>query len=186
MALIVLLITFGSFVAAGLPILTAIIGVGATTFAVTALASVVDIASAATSVSSLLGLACGIDYALFILSRHRGYLLDGLEPYEATGRSAGTAGSSVVFAGLSVIIALCGLSVVGIPFLTTMGLAGAGTVFIALLVSMTLVPAIFGFLGFRAGRFTRIPFLRRAEPAARAAESRTRDSSPGTAGRTGW
>ncbi len=170
-ALIVLIFTFGSFVAAGLPIVTAVIGVLATTFAVTALASVIDIASAATSVSSLLGLACGIDYALFILSRHRGYLLAGLEPYEATGRSAGTAGSSVVFAGLSVIIALCGLSVVGIPFLTTMGLAGAGTVAIALLVSMTLVPAIFGFLGFRVGRFTRIPVLRRAEPAARAAES---------------
>ena len=168
-ALLVLIITFGSFVAAGLPILTAVIGVGATTFAITALASVLNIATAATSVSSLLGLACGIDYALFILSRHRGYLLDGLEPYEATGRSAGTAGSSVVFAGLSVIIALCGLSVVGIPFLTTMGLAGAGTVFIALLISMTLVPAIFGFLGYRAGRFTRIPVLRRAEPAARTA-----------------
>ena len=180
-ALLVLIVTFGSFVAAGLPIITAIIGVVTTTFAVTALASVFNIASSATAVSSLLGLACGIDYALFILSRHRGYLLTGMEPYEATGRSAGTAGSSVVFAGLSVIIALCGLSVVGIPFLTTMGLAGAGTVFIALLISMTLVPAIFGFLGFRVGRFTRIPFLRRAEPAARAAET-----APETLGGHRW
>ena len=168
-ALIVLLITFGSMVAAGLPIVTAIVGVVTTTFAVTALAAVVDIASSATTVASLLGLSCGIDYALFILSRHRGYLLDGLEPEEATGRSAGTAGSSVVFAGLSVIIALCGLSVVGIPFLTTMGLAAAFTVLVALLISMTLLPAVFGFLGFRAGRFTRIPVLRRAKVSANVA-----------------
>ncbi|SDO19629.1 putative drug exporter of the RND superfamily [Nakamurella panacisegetis] len=168
-ALIVLLITFGSMVAAGLPVVTALIGVLTTTFAVTALAAVVDIASSATTVATLLGLSCGIDYALFILSRHRSYLLDGLDPEEAAGRAAGTAGGSVVFAGLSVIIALCGLSVVGIPFLTTMGLAAAFTVLIALLISMSLLPAVFGFLGRRAGRVARIPGLRRAGVAARTA-----------------
>lgn len=168
-ALVILAITFGSLVAAGLPIVTAIIGLGITLLGVTALASVVDIATASTSVASLLGLSCGIDYALFILSRHRSYLLEGLEPAEAAGRAAGTAGSSVVFAGLSVIIALCGLSVVGIPFLTVMGLAAAAAVAVALLVALTLVPAGFGIVGARAARFTRIPVLRRAEPAARAA-----------------
>jgi RND superfamily putative drug exporter len=168
-ALVILLITFGSFVAAGLPIITALIGLITTMMSITALASVVDVASAATSVATLLGLSCGIDYGLFILSRYRSYLLEGHEPEEAAGRAAGTAGSSVVFAGLSVIVALCGLSVVGIPFLTTMGLTAAGAVAIALLVALTLVPAAFGLLGHRAGRYARIPGLRRAEPAARTA-----------------
>lgn len=168
-AMVVILLTFGSLVAAGLPLLTAVIGVLGTGFAITAVASLTDVSSASTSVSSLLGLSCGIDYSLFILARHRGYLLAGMDPQNSAGRSAGTAGSSVVFAGLSVIIALCGLSVVGIPFLTAMGLAAAGTVAVALLISMTLLPALFGFLGDRAGRFNRSPLFARAEPAAQVA-----------------
>lgn len=172
-ALIVLLITFGSLIAAGLPIITALVGLGTTMFATTALASVIDVASAATSVATLLGLSCGIDYALFILSRYRSNLMDGHLPEEAAGRAGGTAGSSVVFAGLSVIIALCGLAVVGIPFLTTMGLASAFAVLLALLVSMTLVPAAFGILGDRGGRYARRGVLRKAE---RAAEDSAHDS----------
>ncbi len=168
-ALIVLALTFGSLVAAGLPIVTALFGVIISLMGVTALAAVTDIASASTSVATMLGLSCGIDYALFILSRYRTYLLEGVEPREAAGRAAGTAGSSVVFAGLSVIIALCGMSVVGIPFLTVMGIAAAVTVALALLVALTLVPAVFGILGHRVARFTRIPVLRRAEPASRTA-----------------
>ncbi|HST84497.1 MAG TPA: MMPL family transporter [Kineosporiaceae bacterium] len=165
-AFVVLLFTFGSFVAAGVPLATAVLGLGITIMGITAIASVVNISSASTSVSSLLGLSCGIDYALFILARHRSNLIEGHEPEEAVGRAAGTAGSSVLFAGLSVIIALCGMSVVGIPFLTAMGLTGALSVAMALLVSLTLLPAAFGFLGERAGRFSRLPALRRAEPAA--------------------
>lgn len=180
-ALVVLVLTFGSFVAAGLPIVTALFGVVISMMGITALASVIDIASASTSVSTLLGLSCGIDYALFILSRHRTFLLEGYEPEEAAGRAAGTAGSSVVFAGLSVVIALCGLAVVGIPFLTVMGLAAAATVALALLVALTLVPAVFGILGHRAQRFTRLPLLRRAEPAARTAAT-----SPEQLGGTRW
>lgn len=168
-ALVVLVLTFGSFVAGGLPIVTALFGVAISLMGMMALASVVDIASAATSVGLMLGISCGIDYALFILSRYRTNLLSGLAPAEAAGRAAGTAGSSVVFAGLSVIIALCGLAVVGIPFLTVMGLAAAGAVFLALLIALTLLPAAFGFAGERITRFSRLPGLRRAKAATHAA-----------------
>lgn len=174
-AFFVILMTFGSLLAAGLPLLSAVVGVVGSGFAITIAASLTDISSASTSVAGLLGLSCGIDYALFILARHRGHLLEGMDPEESAGRSAGTAGSSVVFAGLSVIIALCGLAVVGIPFLTAMGLAAAGTVAVALAISMTLLPALFGFLGHRAGRFNRFPLLRRAQSAARTAAHRPAD-----------
>jgi RND superfamily putative drug exporter len=94
-AFIILLITFGAFVTAGLPILTAIVGVVITLMGVTAIAAVVNIASASTTVALMLGLCCGIDYGLFILSRHRNNLLTGLEPEDAAALAAGTAGSSV-------------------------------------------------------------------------------------------
>ena len=164
-ALLVLVLTFGSLLAGGMPIITALFGVIISMMGLTALSAVVQIASASTSVATMLGISCGIDYALFILSRHRAYLVEGYEPEEAAGRAAGTAGSSVVFAGLSVVIALCGLAVVGIPFLTVMGLAAAGTVVVALLIALTLLPAALGFAGKRAARFSRIPGLRRAEKA---------------------
>jgi RND superfamily putative drug exporter len=164
-ALLVLIMTFGSLLAGGLPILTALFGVIISMMGLTALSAVVQIASASTSVATMLGISCGIDYALFILSRHRAYLIEGCEPEEAAGRAAGTAGSSVVFAGLSVIIALCGLAVVGIPFLTVMGFAAAATVLVALLIALTLLPAALGFAGERATRFSRVPGLRRAKKA---------------------
>ncbi|MGH3265449.1 MAG: MMPL family transporter, partial [Trebonia sp.] len=131
-ALIILMLTFGSLLAGGMPIITALFGVAISVMGFTALAAVTSIATAATSVGSMLGISCGIDYALFVLSRYRSNVISGQEPQDAAGRAAGTAGSSVVFAALSVIIALCGLSVVGIPFLTTMGLTAAGAVFVAM------------------------------------------------------
>ncbi|MHA6765044.1 MMPL family transporter [Streptacidiphilus sp. PAMC 29251] len=156
-AFFILLITFGAFVAAGLPILTAIIGVIITLMGVTALASVMNIASASTTVALMLGLSCGIDYGLFILSRHRNNLLIGMTVEEAATRAAGTAGSSVVFAALTVIIALCGLSVVGIPFLSVMGFAAAAAVLVALLIALTLLPAMLGFAGTKVARFISSP-----------------------------
>jgi RND superfamily putative drug exporter len=171
-ALVILIVTLGSFLAGGLPILTALFGVIISIMAMTALAAVTDIASAATTVGLMLGISCGIDYALFILSRHRTYILEGHEPQEAAGRAAGTAGSSVVFAGLSVVIALCGLVVVGIPFLAVMGLAAAGAIVIGLLVALTLLPAVLGFAGARVARFSRLPLLRRARPATQTAVDR--------------
>jgi putative drug exporter of the RND superfamily len=167
-AFIILMITFGAFPAAGMPILGAVIGVITTLMGITAVASVVTIASASTTVALMLGLSCGIDYGLFILSRHRTNLLNGMTPEESVPQAMGTAGSSVVFAALTVIIALCGLTVVGIPFLTVMGLAAAASVTVALLIALTLLPAILGFAGTRVARFTRMPLLgARAERTAR-------------------
>ncbi|MFF8770598.1 MMPL family transporter [Kitasatospora sp. NPDC015120] len=147
---VVLVITFGSLLAAGLPLLTALIGVGLGIGLITALGSTLGLSTTTSTLAMMLGLAVGIDYALFIVSRYRAELLDGHEPKEAAGRAVGTAGSAVVFAGLTVIIALAGLSVVGIPILAKMGMAAAGTVVIAVLVALSLVPALLGFLGRRA------------------------------------
>ncbi|MGW7437952.1 MMPL family transporter [Streptomyces sp. NPDC054849] len=146
-AAIVLVITFGSLIAAGLPLLTALIGVGIGVSSITALANVLDLGNTTATLATMIGLAVGIDYALFIVSRYRAELAEGRERDEAAGRAAGTAGSAVVFAGLTVVIALVGLAVVNIPMLTKMGLAAAGTVVIAVLVALTLVPAILGFAG---------------------------------------
>jgi uncharacterized membrane protein YdfJ with MMPL/SSD domain len=153
---VVLAITLVSLLAAGLPLLTAIIGVGIGTTAITALSGVVDTSETAPILATMLGLAVGIDYALFILSRHRQNLADGLEPQEAAANATATAGSAVVFAGATVVIALVGLTVVNIPFLTVMGLAAAGTVAIAVLIAVTLLPAFMGFAGQRLQRSNRV------------------------------
>ena len=177
----ILMITFGAFAAAGMPILGAIIGVITTLMGITAVASVVTIASASTTVALMLGLSCGIDYGLFILSRHRTNLLNGMTPEESVPLAMGTAGSSVVFAALTVIIALCGLTVVGIPFLTVMGLAAAASVTVALLIALTLLPAMLGFAGPKVATFTRLPLLgARAERVAR--RSAADPDSPAGAG----
>ncbi|MFD5741958.1 MMPL family transporter [Streptomyces massasporeus] len=146
-AAVVLVITFGSLVAAGLPLLTALIGVGIGVSAITGLASALDLGTTTSTLAMMIGLAVGIDYALFIVSRYRAELAEGREREEAAGRAVGTAGSAVVFAGLTVVIALVGLSVVNIPMLTKMGIAAAGTVAIAVLIALTMVPALLGYAG---------------------------------------
>lgn len=148
-AAVVLVITFGSLVAAGLSLLTALIGVGIGVGTITALADVLDLGSTTAILATMIGIAVGIDYALFIVSRYRAELAEGREHEEAAGRAVGTAGSAVVFAGLTVVIALAGLSVVNIPMLTKMGLAAAGAVAVAVLIALTLVPAALGFAGRR-------------------------------------
>ncbi|MFE7353808.1 MMPL family transporter [Streptomyces sp. NPDC057543] len=148
-AAVVLVITFGSLIAAGLPLLTALIGVGIGVSTITALANVLDLGSTTSTLAMMIGLAVGIDYALFIVSRYRAELAEGREREEAAGRAVGTAGSAVVFAGLTVVIALVGLAVVNIPMLSKMGFAAAGTVAIAVLIALTLVPAMMGFAGKR-------------------------------------
>ena len=164
-ALIVLLLTFGALVTAGLPILTAIIGVGISFGGVYALTALIDLNSVTTALSSMIGLAVGIDYALFILARYRSELTSTDDRERAIGRAVGTAGSAVVFAGLTVIIALAALSVVGIPFLTAMGLAAAFTVLLAVLIALTLLPAILGMLKSKAfgGRVRRYEPKREAD-----------------------
>jgi RND superfamily putative drug exporter len=156
-AFFILLVTFGAVVAAGLPILTAGIGVGIGAMGIFAIAAFADIPSASLSLALMLGLSCGIDYALFILTRHRTNLLRGMDIDESAALSVGTAGSAVVFAALTVIIALCGLAVVGIPFLTAMGVAAAAAVLIALLIALTLLPALLGFAGTKVSKFIRSP-----------------------------
>ncbi|MFE3099505.1 MMPL family transporter [Nocardia tengchongensis] len=140
-AAIVLMITFGAFAAAGLPLITALIGIGVGIAAIVA----IGMSTTTTTLAMMLGLAVGIDYALFIVSRYRTERAEGYSAAEAAGRAVGTAGSAVVFAGLTVVIALAGLAVVGIPALTKMGLAAAGTVAVAVTIALTLLPALLGF-----------------------------------------
>ncbi|QLJ04021.1 MMPL family transporter [Streptomyces sp. NEAU-sy36] len=169
LAAVVLVITFGSLVAAGLPLLTAVIGVGIGVGSIMALTETLDLSSTTPTLASMIGLAVGIDYALFIVSRYRGELAEKREPEEAAGRAVGTAGSAVVFAGLTVVIALAGLAVVDIPALTKMGLAAAGTVAVAVVIALTLVPALLGFAGKRAlGRKARTNSAQAAAPSGKA------------------
>jgi RND superfamily putative drug exporter len=154
-ALVVLVITFGALLAAGLPIITAVLGVMLTTAGILAATSFMNVSESTGTLASMIGLAVGIDYALFILSRYRGELAkdgrvdDKQARAEAMGRAVGTAGSAVFFAGLTVVIALLGLSIVNIPFLTEMAVAAAVTVVIAVLIAVTLLPAFAGFAGKR-------------------------------------
>ena len=144
---VVLFITFGSLLSAGMPLLSALIGVGVVYGGIAVVAAFTPVSSTAPMLALMIGLAVGIDYTLFILSRHRTQLARGEDPEESTAMAVGTAGSAVVFAGVTVIIALLGLLVVGIPFLSTMGIGAAFSVFIAIFVAITLVPAFFGVLG---------------------------------------
>ena len=148
-AAVVLLVTFGSVLAAGAPLVAASLGVGTGMLGILLAAAATDINSTTPVLAVMIGLAVGIDYALFIISRAREYLADGVAPAEAAGRAVATAGSAVVFAGTTVVVALCGLSVAGIGFLTTMGVASAAVVAVAVLVAMTAVPALIGLIGKR-------------------------------------
>lgn len=149
-AFVVLLITFGALSSAWLPLLTAIAGVAIGLLMLTAMTGVVKLSSTAPAVATMLGLAVGVDYALFVVSRHRQQMREGMDVEESIGHAVATAGSAVVFAGLTVVIALVGLLVTGIPFLAAMGLGAAFTVIVAVLIALTLLPALLGFLGRRA------------------------------------
>ncbi|GAB3279545.1 MMPL family transporter [Kineosporia babensis] len=164
-ALVVLVITFGSLVAAGMPLITALIGVGIGALGITALTSVIELSSVTPALGTMLGLAVGIDYALFIMSRYQQEVRQGRPLAEAAGVAVGTAGSAVIFAGLTVIIALLGLSITGIGFLIQMGVAGAAMVALAVLIALTLLPAALGFAGHRVIRGRRDPVKREGPPA---------------------
>jgi len=148
-AFAVLIATFASVIAASLPLITALLGAGLSLSLIFAATHWLTIASTTPLLALMLGLAVGIDYALFIISRHQEQLKHGMAPEESAARAVATAGSAVVFAAVTVIIALLGLSVAGIPFLTTMGVAAALAVTMAVLISMTLTPALLGFAGMR-------------------------------------
>jgi uncharacterized membrane protein YdfJ with MMPL/SSD domain len=148
-AFVVLLIVFGRALPAALPLLTALVGVGLGLLLIYIGAAFFTVSSTTPTLAVMLGLAVGIDYALFILSRHRQHLADGLEPREAAARAVATAGGPVTFAGTTVVVALVGLAVVGIPFLTVMGIGAAVTIVVAVLIALTLLPALLGFAGAR-------------------------------------
>lgn len=164
-AAVVLTITFGSLVAAGMPLLTAIIGVGISVSAITAATGFIELGSMTPTLAIMIGLAVAIDYSLFILSRYRHELTVAPTREEAVGRAVGTAGSAVVFAGLTVIIALLALRVVNIPFLTDMGGAAAFAVLMAVLIALTLLPALLGV--FKSKAFAgRVPLVKSTDPEA--------------------
>ena len=146
---VVLLITFGSLLSAGMPLLTALVGVAAAFGGISLTAAFATVSSTAPMLAVMIGLAVGIDYALFILSRHRTQLARGADPEESAAEAVATAGGAVVFAGLTVIIALLGLLIVGIPFLSVMGVAAAFAVLIAVAGAVTLLPALLGVFGGR-------------------------------------
>jgi RND superfamily putative drug exporter len=178
LAFLVLLITYGSLVAAGANMLGALVGVGVGIMGILAFSAVTPIGSLTPILAVMLGLAVGIDYCLFIIARYRAELRDGASVPDAIARAVGTAGSAVVFAGATVIIALLGLTVVGITFLGEMGVAAAFAVAVAVAMALTLVPALLSFMGRKA-------LARRDRPQRRAAAE---DPSPGprTAKQTGF
>ena len=146
-ALVVLFMTLGSLIAAGMPILVALLAVGISTTALFSMSQLFTINTTTPVLGVMLGLAVGIDYSLFIINRYRMLLIEGHQKLDAVGRALGTAGNAVIFAAATVIIALAALSIVGIPFMTMMGLAGAGGIFIAALIAISLIPALLGLAG---------------------------------------
>ncbi|WP_040495620.1 MMPL family transporter, partial [Ilumatobacter nonamiensis] len=158
-AVVVLLFAFGSVLAMGLPLFTAIVGLGIGLTSITLASAFIDLSSTAPTLATMIGLAVGIDYALFIVTRHRQNLSEGLSVEESAARANATAGSAVVFAGGTVVIAISGLAVVGIPFLTAMGFATAFTVLVAVLVAVSLLPAMLGFCGTNIDRW-KAPFTK--------------------------
>lgn len=152
LALGVLIMTLGSLIAAGIPVVTALVAVGVGIGSLFAIGHLVTITSTTPVLAVMLGLAVGIDYSLFIISKYRSLLLEGYNYPEAAAQAIATAGKAVVFAALTVVIALSALTVVNIPFMSTMGLAGAGTVALAALVATTLIPALLRLVGPRIFR----------------------------------
>ncbi|WP_458107050.1 MMPL family transporter [Arthrobacter sp. R3-55] len=148
-AAMVLILMLGTLIAAGLPLLMALIGVAVGVGGTFALTSVIDMSSISPMLALMLGLAVGIDYSLFIVNRHRTQLLAGMDAEESAALATGTSGNAVLFAGLTVIIALAALVVPGLPFLAVMGVAAAATVAVAVVVALTLTPAVLALIGRR-------------------------------------
>ena len=149
-AAIVLMVMLGTAIAAALPLVTAIFGVAVGALGALAFSGLVPMTSVTPVLGVMLGLAVGIDYALFIVNRHRKQLLQGAEVHESIGLANGTAGNAVLFAGSTVIIALLALNVTGVPFLGVMGTVAAASVLVAVLIAVTLTPALLGLIGMRA------------------------------------
>ena len=147
MAVIVLLFTFGTVVAMGLPIVTAIVGLVTGLSIVTLLGHVIEVPTVAPTLATMIGLGVGIDYALFIVTRHRAQVREGMEVRESVARATATSGGAVVFAGCTVIVALLSLAIVKLPLVTALGYTSALVVLVAVAGAITLLPALLGMLG---------------------------------------
>lgn len=165
-AFVVLLLGFGSVIAGILPLLSALAGVAVTNLALLALTAVLAETSTTSILATMIGLAVGIDYSLFVLNRHRQQLIDGATVGQSVAAAVATSGSAVCFAGTTVLIALAALGIVDIPFLTVMGLAAAGAVVVAVAAAITLVPALLGFTGSKllASRWARHKVAKTSAP----------------------
>ncbi|RYB94178.1 MMPL family transporter [Nocardioides oleivorans] len=168
-AAIVLAVMLGTLVGAALPLLTALLGVGVASLGSLSLSGIVDFVSVTPVLGVMLGLAVGIDYSLFIINRHRRQLKQGAALHESIGLANGTSGNAVVFAGITVIVALLALNITGIGFLGLMGTVGAVAVLVAILMAVTLTPAILSLVGMR--------ILRKKERAAHVAGVRADDDA---------
>ncbi|MFI8290797.1 MMPL family transporter [Streptomyces sp. NPDC085614] len=183
----ILFLAFGSLVAAALPIGMAVFGLTVGVATMTVLAGVTDVPAFAPVLGSMVGLGVGIDYALFVLARHREYLACGLDPQAAAGRAVATAGRPVVFAGGIVVVSILGLAVANVPFMTVGGVAVSIVVLTMVLASVTLLPAFLGAAGprlARAGRISRIGRALRTRKPGRLA--RRGDPAAGAAHAAGW
>lgn len=149
-ALIVLMVMMRTVLPALQPIVTSLVGVGVGVATALAFSGVVDMQSVTPVLGVMLGLAVGIDYALFIVNRHRTQLRTGMPLHESVGLATGTSGNAVVFAGSTVLVALLALNVTGVPFLGVMGSVAAFAVAVAVVNALTLTPAILGLIGQRA------------------------------------
>jgi putative drug exporter of the RND superfamily len=152
MAVLVLLLTFGTVVAMGLPIVTAIVGLVSGLSIVTLISHIAEVPTVAPTLATMIGLGVGIDYALFIVTRHQQQRRDGMATEESIARATATSGGAVVFAGTTVMVALLSLAVVNIPLVTTLGYTSALVVFVAVVAAITLLPAILGMVGDRIDR----------------------------------
>jgi putative drug exporter of the RND superfamily len=146
-SIFILIIAFGSIIAAGLPIATALFGLAIGISAITLLAAVTDVGTVAPDLGTMIGLGVGIDYSLFIVTRHRENLRDGMDVEAAVGRAVATAGQAVIFAGTTVVIAICGLALSGIPYVAVLGFTAAMVVAVMMLAAITLLPALLGAVG---------------------------------------
>lgn len=153
-AMIVLLVAFGSVIAMGLPIGMALFGLAVGVSSMSLVAYLIDVPSWAPQIGSMIGLGVGIDYALFLVTRHREFLARGLDVADAAGRAVATAGQAVIFAGGTVVIAILGLAVAGVPFMTAAGVAISLIVLLMVVASVTLLPAFLGVAGTRIDRFS--------------------------------
>ncbi|MDQ3611733.1 MAG: MMPL family transporter, partial [Actinomycetota bacterium] len=165
-AVVVLLLAFGSVIAMGLPIGTALLGLATSVGLIGITAAVTEVSEIALTLAVMIGLGVGIDYALFIVTRHREHLRAGMTVEESAGRAIATSGAAVLFAALTVVIALSGLAIVGMPVITAMGLMAGVAVLVMAAVSLTLLPALLGLAGHRINSL-RLPGINRgAAPGA--------------------